>query len=171
MKLNELRDNPGAAKKKHRIGRGPGSGKGKMGGRGIKGQSSRSGVAQTAFEGGQMPLYMRLPKRGFNSLNPKRFAVINLNTLQRAIERGALKADGAIDETVLVETGVVRRAWDGVKLLAKGELTTALTLEVAAASKAAVEAVEKAGGKVEIVDVVAKRRAADRAARAETADA
>jgi large subunit ribosomal protein L15 len=165
MKLNELRDNPGAAKKKKRIGRGPGSGKGKMGGRGIKGQTSRSGVAVTGFEGGQMPIYRRLPKRGFNPPNPKSFAVINLATLQSALDRGAIKADGVIDEGVLVESGVVRRALDGVKLLAKGELNAALTLNIAAASKAAVAAVEKAGGKVEIVDVVSLRRAADRAAR------
>ena len=171
MKLNDLRDNPGAAKKAKRIGRGPGSGKGKMGGRGMKGQTSRSGVAINGHEGGQMPIYMRLPKRGFNPLNPKRHAVINLATLQAAVDRGALKADGVIDEGVLVASGVVRRPWDGVKLLAKGELTTALTLELAGASNAAVAAVEKAGGKVEIVDVVAKRRAADRAARAETAQA
>ena len=171
MKLNELRDNPGAAKKAKRIGRGPGSGKGKMGGRGIKGQTSRAGVAVNGYEGGQMPIYRRLPKRGFTPLNAKRFAVINLSTLQAAVDRGAIKPDGAIDETTLVSAGVVRRAWDGVKLLAKGELTAALTLELAGASKAAVAAVEKAGGKVEIVDVTAKRRAAERAAREAKADA
>jgi large subunit ribosomal protein L15 len=171
MKLNELRDNPGAAKSKKRIGRGPGSGKGKTGGRGIKGQSSRAGVAINGYEGGQMPIYRRLPKRGFTALNARRYAVINLATLQGALDRGALKADGVIDETVLVEAGVVRRALDGVKLLAKGELTAPVTLELAGASKAAVEAVEKAGGKVDIIDVTAKRRAADRAARAETVDA
>jgi large subunit ribosomal protein L15 len=171
MKLNELRDNDGAAKKKKRIGRGPGSGKGKMGGRGIKGQTSRAGVAINGYEGGQMPIYRRLPKRGFTPPNAKRFAVINLSTLQGALDRGALKADGVIDETALVDAGVVRRVLDGVRLLAKGELTSALTLEVAGASKAAVAAVEKAGGKVEIVDVTAKRRAADRASRVETTDA
>jgi ribosomal protein L15, bacterial/organelle len=171
MKLNELRDNPGASKKKKRIGRGPGSGKGKMGGRGIKGQSSRAGVAIDAYEGGQMPLYRRLPKRGFTPINAKRHAVINLSTLQGAVDRGALKAEGVIDETVLVAAGVVRRPWDGVRLLAKGELTAPLTLELAGASKAAVEAVEKAGGKVEIVDVTAKRRAAERASREAKTDA
>lgn len=164
MKLHELSDNPGAAKPKKRVGRGPGSGKGKMGGRGIKGQTSRSGVAIKGFEGGQMPLHRRLPKRGFNALNPTEYAVINLQTLQRAVERGAIAAGASLDEKALVAAGVVRRPLDGVKLLAKGELTTALTLEVAAASKAAVEAVEKAGGAVTVVDVTAQRRAARRAA-------
>ena len=171
MKLNELRDNPGASKKRKRIGRGPGSGKGKMGGRGIKGQTSRAGVAIDAYEGGQMPLYRRLPKRGFTPLNPQRHAVINLSTLQAAVDRGAIAADGPIGEDALVAAGVVKKPWDGVKLLAKGELTAALTLELAGASKAAVAAVEKAGGKVEIVDVTAKRRAAERAAREAKADA
>jgi large subunit ribosomal protein L15 len=165
MKLHELADNPGAAKKGKRIGRGPGSGKGKTGGRGIKGQTSRSGVAIKGFEGGQNPLHRRLPKRGFNAVAPKEFAVINLQTLERAIERGALKAGQAVDEDALVAAGVVRRRLDGVRLLAKGALTHKLTLTVAGASKAAVEAVEKAGGSVEIADVVAKRRAAARAAR------
>ena len=167
MKLHELADNPGATKARKRVGRGPGSGTGKTGGRGIKGQKSRSGVAIKGFEGGQMPIHRRLPKRGFNNPNAKSFAVINLGTLADALERGAIKADGVIDENVLVASGVVRRALDGVRLLAKGELSTALTLEVAGASKAAVAAVEKAGGKVDIVDVVAKRREAARAAKAE----
>ena len=167
MKLHELADNPGATKARKRVGRGPGSGTGKTGGRGIKGQKSRSGVAIKGFEGGQMPIHRRLPKRGFNNPNAKHYSVINLGTLTDALERGALKADGVINEDVLVASGVVRRVLDGVRLLAKGELTTALTLEVAGASKAAVEAVEKAGGKVDIVDVVANRRAAARAAKAE----
>ena len=165
MKLHELRDNPGATKTKKRVGRGPGSGKGKTGGRGIKGQTSRSGVAIKGYEGGQMPLHRRLPKRGFNSIDPKSFAVINLVTLTRALERGAITADGVIDEDRLLAAGVIRRRLDGVRLLAKGELTTALTLEVAGASAAAIAAVEKAGGKVEVIDVIAKRRAAARAAR------
>jgi large subunit ribosomal protein L15 len=169
MKLHEIRDNAGATKGKIRRGRGPGSGKGKTGGRGIKGQTSRSGVAINAYEGGQNPLHRRLPKRGFNALAPKHFAVINLQTLQAAVERGALTAGASVDEDALVAAGVVRRRLDGVRLLAKGELSVALTVEVAGASKAAVEAVEKAGGRVEIVDVVAKRRAADRAARASAA--
>ena len=118
MKLNELRDNPGATKPKKRVGRGPGSGTGKMGGRGIKGQKSRSGVAINGYEGGQMPLYQRLPKRGFNNINAKNFAVINLKTLSEALERGAIDGKGVIDENVLVDAGVVRRALDGVRLLA-----------------------------------------------------
>lgn len=167
MKLHELADNPGASKARKRVGRGPGSGTGKTGGRGIKGQKSRSGVAIKGFEGGQMPIHRRLPKRGFHNPNAKHFAVINLGTLSEALERGTLKAGDVINEDVLVASGVVRRALDGVRLLAKGELSTALTLEVAGASKAAIEAVEKAGGKVEIVDVVAIRRAAARAAKAD----
>ena len=167
MKLHELADNAGATKKRKRIGRGPGSGTGKTGGRGIKGQTSRSGVAIKGFEGGQMPIHRRLPKRGFNNINAKKFAVINLKTVQDALDRGALDGKGVIDENVLVETGVVRRALDGVRLLAKGEINAKVTLEVAGASKAAVEAVEKAGGKVDIVDVVAKRREAARAAKAD----
>jgi large subunit ribosomal protein L15 len=167
MKLHELRDNPGATKSKKRVGRGPGSGKGKTGGRGIKGQTSRSGVAINGYEGGQMPLHRRLPKRGFNALNPKHHAVINLQTLEAAFERGALQAGATITEDVLVAAGVVRRALDGVRLLAKGELTRAVTIEVAGASAAAIAAVEKLGGKVEVVDIVAKRRAAARAAKAE----
>jgi large subunit ribosomal protein L15 len=165
MKLHEIRDNPGATKAKKRKARGPGSGKGKTAGRGIKGQTSRSGVAINAYEGGQMPLHRRLPKRGFNAIDPKHFAVINLQTLQAAVERGALTAGSTVDEDLLVATGVVRRRLDGVRLLAKGELTVALTVEVAGASKAAIEAVEKAGGRVDVVDIVAKRRAAARAAR------
>ncbi|SEA97343.1 50S ribosomal protein L15 [Rubrimonas cliftonensis] len=165
MKLNELADNPGAAKKRKRVGRGPGSGMGKTAGRGIKGQTSRSGVAIKGYEGGQMPLHRRLPKRGFHSLNPVHHAVINLDTIERAFERGALSGDGVIDENVLVATGVVRRVLDGVKLLAKGELTRPVTLELAAASAAAIAAVEKTGGKVEVIDVVARRRAAARAVR------
>jgi len=138
MKLHELADNPGATKRRKRIGRGPGSGTGKTGGRGIKGQKSRSGVAIKGFEGGQMPIYRRLPKRGFNNPNAQKFAVINLKTLQDALDRGALDGKGTIDENVLVASGIVRRVLDGVRLLAKGELKTGLSLEVAGASKAAV---------------------------------
>ncbi|MEM7546059.1 MAG: 50S ribosomal protein L15 [Pseudomonadota bacterium] len=166
MKLHELSDNPGATKARKRIGRGPGSGTGKTGGRGIKGQTSRSGVAINGFEGGQMPIHRRLPKRGFNNINAKKFAIVNLKTLQDAIDRGAIKAGDAVTETSLVEAGVVRRALDGVRLLAKGELNAKLTIEVAGASKAAIEAVEKAGGKVDVVDIVAQRRDAARAAKA-----
>ncbi len=148
MKLNQLRDNAGATKKAKRIGRGPGSGKGKMGGRGIKGQKSRSGVAIAGYEGGQMPLYMRLPKRGFNMRNPKKHAVINLGILQKFIDAKKIDAKKEITEEVLVESGLVRRKLDGVRLLAKGELTAKVKLSVTGASKAAIAAVEKAGGSV-----------------------
>jgi large subunit ribosomal protein L15 len=146
MKLNELRDNPGAAKPRKRVARGPGSGKGKTAGRGVKGQKSRSGVAINAFEGGQMPLYQRLPKRGFNQPNRKEFAVINLGLLQKFIDAGKLDAKTEINEETLVASGLVRRRRDGIRLLAKGELSARVTLSVTGASKAAVEAVEKAGG-------------------------
>ncbi|EAQ13028.1 MULTISPECIES: 50S ribosomal protein L15 [Maritimibacter] len=146
MKLNELRDNPGAAKKRMRVGRGPGSGKGKMGGRGIKGQKSRSGVAINGYEGGQMPLYQRLPKRGFNKPNRKKFAVVNLGIIQKFID--AKKLSGDITEDALVEAGVVRRKLDGVRVLAKGEYSAKANITVTGASKSAVEAVEKAGGKL-----------------------
>ena len=146
MKLNELRDNPGAAKKRMRVGRGPGSGKGKMGGRGIKGQKSRTGVAINGYEGGQMPLYQRLPKRGFNKPNRKKFAVVNLGIIQKFID--AKKLSGDITEDALVEAGVVRRKLDGVRVLAKGEYSAKANITVTGASKSAVEAVEKAGGKL-----------------------
>ncbi|MEE2566923.1 50S ribosomal protein L15 [Hyphobacterium marinum] len=150
MRLNELRDNDGATKKKIRVGRGIGSGKGKTGGRGVKGQKSRSGVAIKGFEGGQMPIHMRLPKRGFNKPNRASYAELNLGGLQKAIDAKSIDAKKAIDEAVLVEAGVIRRKTDGVRLLAKGELKTKVDITVAGASKAAVEAVEKAGGKVTI---------------------
>ncbi len=146
MKLNELRDNPGAAKKSKRVARGPGSGKGKTAGRGIKGQKSRSGVAIGGYEGGQMPLYRRLPKRGFNKPNAKKFAVVNLGQLQAFVDAGKLDAKAEITEDLLVESGVVRRKLDGVRVLAKGEIKAKLKLSVTGASKAAVAAVEKAGG-------------------------
>jgi large subunit ribosomal protein L15 len=148
MKLHELHDNPGATKKAKRVARGPGSGKGKTAGRGIKGQKSRSGVAINAYEGGQMPLYMRLPKRGFNKPNRKAFAVVNLGLLQKFVDAGKLDAKAEITEEALVASGLVRRRLDGVRLLAKGELTSSLKLTLAGASKSAVEAVEKAGGSV-----------------------
>ena len=148
MKLHELRDNPGATKRKMRVGRGPGSGKGKMGGRGIKGQKSRSGVAINGYEGGQMPLYQRLPKRGFNKPNRKAFAVVNLGLIQKFIDAGKLDAKKAITEDALVDSGLVRRKLDGVRVLAKGEITAKVDLQVTGASKSAVEAVEKAGGKL-----------------------
>ncbi|MCV6596506.1 MAG: 50S ribosomal protein L15 [Mangrovicoccus sp.] len=150
MKLNELRDNPGATKKRKRVGRGPGSGTGKMGGRGIKGQKSRSGVAINGYEGGQMPLYQRLPKRGFNKPNRKKFAVVNLGLIQKFVEAGKLDAAQPIDEDALVASGLVRRKLDGVRILAKGEVTSALTLTVTGASQAAVDAVAKAGGSLTV---------------------
>ena len=150
MKLHELRDNEGATSKKKRIGRGPGSGKGKMGGRGIKGQKSRSGVAINGYEGGQMPLYQRLPKRGFNKPNRKSFAVVNLGLIAKFIEAGKLDASAAITEDALVASGLVRRKLDGVRVLAKGEITTAVNIEVTGASKSAIEAVEKAGGSLKV---------------------
>ena len=146
MKLHELRDNEGATRKKKRVGRGPGSGKGKTAGRGIKGQKSRSGVAINSYEGGQMPLYQRLPKRGFNKPNRKKYAVMNLGLIQKFIEAGKLDASAEINEDALVASGLVRRKLDGIRILAKGEITSKVTLTVTGASKAAVEAVEKAGG-------------------------
>jgi large subunit ribosomal protein L15 len=151
MKLNELHDNPGATKKRMRVGRGPGSGKGKMGGRGIKGQKSRSGVAINGYEGGQMPLYMRLPKRGFNKPNRLRFAVVNLGLIEKFIGEGKLDASATITEDALIASGLVRRKLDGVRVLAKGEIATKVDLAVTGASKSAVEAVEKAGGSVQII--------------------
>ncbi len=150
MKLNELRDNPGATTARKRIGRGPGSGTGKTGGRGIKGQKSRSGVAIKGFEGGQMPLYQRLPKRGFSKPNRKKFAVINLGLIQKFIDAKKLDAKGEITEDVLVESGLVRRKLDGVRVLAKGEFSAKAKISVTGASKSAVEAVEKAGGSLTV---------------------
>ena len=150
MKLNELRDNPGATKPRKRIGRGPGSGTGKTGGRGIKGQKSRSGVAINGYEGGQMPLYQRLPKRGFNKPNRKKYAVVNLGLIQKFIDAGKLDAGSPITEDALVASGLVRRKLDGIRVLAKGEITAKVTLEVTGASQSAVDAVEKAGGALNV---------------------
>lgn len=148
MKLNELRDNEGATKRAKRVARGPGSGKGKTAGRGIKGQKSRSGVAIKGYEGGQMPLYQRLPKRGFNKPNRKTFAIVNLGLIQKFIDAGKLGEE--ITETELLDSGLVRRKRDGVRLLSKGEVTSKLQITVSGASKGAVEAVEKAGGSVTV---------------------
>ncbi|WP_120500615.1 50S ribosomal protein L15 [Roseovarius sp. EL26] len=150
MKLNELRDNPGATKKRKRVGRGPGSGMGKTAGRGIKGQKSRSGVSIGGYEGGQMPLYQRLPKRGFNKPNRKQYAVINLGLIQKFIDAKKIDAKAAITEDALLESGLIRRKLDGVRVLAKGEVTSKLKIEVTGASKSAVEAVEKAGGSLTV---------------------
>ena len=155
MKLNELRDNPGAAKKSKRVARGPGSGKGKTAGRGIKGQKSRSGVAIGGYEGGQMPLYRRLPKRGFNKPNAKKFAVVNLGVIQKFVDAGKLDAKSEITEDALVAAGVVRRKLDGVRVLAKGDFSAKLKLAVTGASKAAVDAVAKAGGSLSVATAAA----------------
>ena len=146
MKLNEIRDNPGAHYRAKRVGRGIGSGKGKTSARGGKGQTARTGVALNGFEGGQTPLHRRLPKRGFNNkVFRKDFNIVNLGRLQIALDAGKLKADGTLNGAALVASGLVRRLRDGVRLLAKGELRAAITIEVAGASKAAIAAVEKAG--------------------------
>uniref|UniRef100_UPI0035AFFB32 50S ribosomal protein L15 n=1 Tax=Paenirhodobacter enshiensis TaxID=1105367 RepID=UPI0035AFFB32 len=156
MKLHELRDNEGAAVKKKRVARGPGSGKGKTAGRGIKGQKSRSGVAINGYEGGQMPLYRRLPKRGFSKPNRLAFAVVNLGAIEKFIEAGKIDAKVEITEDVLVASGLVRRKLDGVRILAKGDVTSALTITVTGASKPAIEAVEKAGGKLTVTAAAAE---------------
>ncbi len=148
VKLNEIRDNEGAAKRRMRVGRGEGSGKGKTGGRGVKGQKSRTGVSIAGFEGGQMPLHMRLPKRGFNNPFRKEFAEVNLWRLAQAIEAGKLDAKALIDGDALIKAGVIRRLKDGVRLLGKGELTVKVELAVYSASASAREAIEKAGGKL-----------------------
>jgi large subunit ribosomal protein L15 len=150
MKLNQLSDNQGAVKSRKRVGRGPGSGTGKTGGRGLKGQKSRSGVAIKGYEGGQMPIYMRLPKRGFNVPNPKRYAVINLGLIQKFIELKKLKIDNSITEDALILSGLVTRKFNGVRILAKGKITSKIDLVVTGASRAAVKAVEEAGGTVSL---------------------
>lgn len=146
MKLNELRDNAGAAKKSKRVARGPGSGKGKTAGRGIKGQKSRSGVAIGGYEGGQMPLYRRLPKRGFNKPNRKEYAVVNLGLIEKFIGLGKLDISAEITEDVLVAAGLTSYKRDGIRVLAKGEISSKVTLVVSGASQAAIDAVAKAGG-------------------------
>ena len=158
MKLNEIRDNEGALKQRIRVGRGIGSGKGKTGGRGVKGQTSRAGVAIKGFEGGQMPLYRRLPKRGFHNLFAKDLNEVNLGRIQQAVEAGKLDAKGAVTIEALVAAGVItRQAKDGVKILGVGELKAKLAFEVAGASKSAVEAIEKAGGTVKILAAAASQ--------------
>ena len=151
MKLNEIRDNAGARKGRMRVGRGIGSGKGKTAGRGQKGQKSRSGVSVFGFEGGQMPLHMRLPKRGFNNIFAKDYAEVNLGAIQKLIDAGKLDAKGTLDHDTLKAAGLARGGKDGVRLLGKGELKAKLSLKVAGVSKGAREAVEKAGGSVEII--------------------
>ena len=161
MRLNEIADNPGATKNRKRIGRGIGSGKGKTGGRGVKGQKSRSGVAIKGFEGGQMPIYQRLPKRGFNNINRKTFVPVNLGRLQEAIDAKKLDAKKAITIELLQEAGLVNGVKDGVRLLATGELKSKITIEVSGASTAAIAAVEKAGGTVTVTAKAAPAEASE----------
>lgn len=149
MKLNELSPADGSTQKRHRVGRGVGSGKGKTGGRGVKGQKARSGVAINGFEGGQMPIYMRLPKRGFTARNSKTHAWVNLGRLTQAIEAGRLDASD-ITEDSLVAAGLVKNVRDGVRILAKGDAPKKATITVTGASKGAIEAIEKAGGSVTV---------------------
>jgi len=151
MRLNELADNPGASKKPLRVGRGVGSGKGKTAGRGVKGQKSRSGVTINGFEGGQMPIYMRLPKRGFNKPNRLKLAEVTIRRLQQAIDAGVLPK-GELDAAALVNAGVIRRGLDGVRVIGTGDLSAALKLKVRGVTKGALKTIEKAGGSVEVVD-------------------
>jgi large subunit ribosomal protein L15 len=174
MKLNELRDNPGARKGRVRVGRGIGSGLGKTAGRGQKGQKSRSGVSVWGFEGGQMPLHMRLPKRGFNNIFAKDFAEVNIGAIQKAIDAGKLDAKDTLDHDALKAAGLARGGKDGVRLLGKGELKAKLALKIAGASKGAREAVEKAGGSIELIErknpaelAAAKKGSAKNKAKAE----
>ncbi|MGD9811259.1 MAG: 50S ribosomal protein L15 [Sphingobium sp.] len=173
MKLNELKDNAGSRKGRMRVGRGIGSGKGKTAGRGQKGAKARSGVAINGFEGGQMPLHMRLPKRGFNNVFAKDYAIVNLGAIQKAVDAKKLDVKGTIDHAALKTAGLARGGKDGVRLLGKGEITAKLTFSVAGASKGAIEAVEKAGGKVEVIEVVsaAEKAAAKKGTAKKTAKA
>ncbi len=170
FKLNELTDNEGARKGRMRVGRGIGSGKGKTAGRGQKGAKARSGVAINGFEGGQMPLHMRLPKRGFNNIFAKDYAEVNLGSIQKAVDAGKLDAKAVIDQAALRAAGLSRGGKDGVRLLGKGDFTAKLNFTVAGASKGAIEAVEKAGGKVEVLAVTpAGEKAAAKKGKGEAA--
>jgi len=155
MKLNDLRDKDGATHSKKRLGRGIGSGSGKTAGRGVKGQKARSGVAINGFEGGQMPLYRRLPKRGFNNIFAKSFVVVSLARIKTALDAKKLDAKATVTAETLVATGVIRRAKDGVRLLSDGELKAKLSFDIAGASKSAIEKVEKAGGSVKLPQAAA----------------
>lgn len=155
MKLNELRDRDGASKSRKRVGRGIGSGSGKTGGRGVKGQSSRSGVAINGFEGGQMPVYRRLPKRGFKNVFAKDLNIVSLARVQQAIDAKKLDAKKPVTAEALVEAGVLRRVRDGVRVLGDGELKAKVAFEVAGASKSAVEKIEKAGGSIKLPEAKA----------------
>lgn len=179
MRLNELRDNQGARKTRVRVGRGTSSGKGKTGGRGVKGQKSRSGVSIKGFEGGQMPLHMRLPKRGFNVPNPKKLNAVNLGRLQQALDAGKLNASDAVNTASLKSAGVIRRELDGVRIIGNGELKTKLDFEVFGVSTSAREAIEKLGGKITVLapapskdddDAKAEKKAKKKAAKKAEAD-
>jgi large subunit ribosomal protein L15 len=159
MKLNEITDNEGALKSRKRVGRGIGSGTGKTGGRGVKGQKARSGVAINGFEGGQMPIYRRLPKRGFNNIFRADYVVVSLGRIQAAIDAKKLDGKKTVDAAALKAAGVIRREKDGVRVLADGELKAKIALEVAGASKPAVEKIEKAGGSVKLLAVAAEAAA------------
>ncbi|MEJ0052781.1 MAG: 50S ribosomal protein L15 [Methylovirgula sp.] len=156
MKLNEITDNPGSSKDRIRVGRGIGSGKGKTGGRGVKGQKARTGVAIKGFEGGQMPLHRRLPKRGFTPPNAKDYNEVNIGRIQEAVAAGKLAADTLVTIEALVAAGVVSKPRDGVRILGVGEISAKLAFEVAGASKSAIAAIEKAGGSVKLLNVVAE---------------
>jgi large subunit ribosomal protein L15 len=151
MKLNEIKDNEGSTHSRKRLGRGIGSGSGKTAGRGVKGQKARSGVAINGFEGGQMPIYRRLPKRGFNNIFAADYVVVSLERIQAAVDAGKLDAKATVDAAALKAAGVIRRIKDGVRILSDGELKAKLTIEVAGASKPAVEKIEKAGGSVKLL--------------------
>lgn len=179
MRLNELRDNQGARKTRVRVGRGTSSGKGKTGGRGVKGQKSRSGVSIKGFEGGQMPLHMRLPKRGFNVPNPKKLNAVNLGRLQQALDAGKLNASDAVNTASLKSAGVIRRELDGVRIIGNGKLKTKLDFEVFGVSASAREAIEKLGGKITVLapapskdddDAKAEKKAKKKAAKKAEAD-
>ena len=179
MRLNELRDNQGARKTRVRVGRGTSSGKGKTGGRGVKGQKSRSGVSIKGFEGGQMPLHMRLPKRGFNVPNPKKLNAVNLGRLQQALDAGKLNASDAVNTANLKSAGVIRRELDGVRIIGNGELKTKLDFEVFGVSASAREAIEKLGGKITVLapalsegddEAKAEKKAKKKAAKKAEAD-
>lgn len=159
MKLNVIRDNEGASKDRIRVGRGIGSGKGKTGGRGVKGQKARSGVAINGFEGGQMPIYRRLPKRGFNNLFGTDYVIVSLGRVQAAIDAKKLDASATVDAAALKAAGVIRQIRDGVRVLGDGELTTKVVFEVAGASKSAVEKIEKSGSSIKLL--AAKKEAAE----------
>lgn len=156
MKLNEIKDNEGSSKNRKRVGRGIGSGKGKTGGRGVKGQKARSGVAINGFEGGQMPIYRRLPKRGFNNIFASDFVIVSLDRVQKAIDAGKLDAKATVDAAALKAAGVIRREKAGVRILADGELKAKVAFEVAGASKPAIEKIEKAGGSVKLLSAAAE---------------